>query len=124
MQTLICAMPPPHVEDLFSSTLAFSETGGGRGFKKISFKSMNSSKDEKWLQVVAVVVVVVADVVADVDAVVIRLVANLLMVPGRPLFKNRRNFQGQSRDPVVVSIELLSSSGAPLYKEMFLWCHA
>ena len=73
---------------------------------------------------VAVVVVVVADVVADVDAVVIRLVANLLMVPGRPLFKNRRNFQGQSRvsDPVVVSIELLASSGVPLYKQMFLWC--
>ena len=105
MQTLPLCYAAPHVEDLFSSTLAFfgDWVGGGRGFKKISFKSMNSSKDEKWPQVVAVVgavavvVVVVADVVADVDAVVIRLVANLLMVPGRPLFKNRRNFQGQSR---------------------------
>ena len=108
MQTLICAMPPPHVEDLFSSTLAFSETGGGRGFKKISFKSMNSSKDEKWPQVVVVVVVAVVVVVVDAVVVVVSLVANLLMVPGRPLFKNRRNFQGQSRvsDPVVVSIEL------------------
>ena len=89
--------------------MAFSETGGGRGFKKISFKSMNSSKDEKWPQVVVVVVAdvdVVVVVVVVVAVVVVRLVANLLMVPGRPLFKNRRNFQGQSRDPVVVSIEL------------------
>ena len=75
--------------------------GGGRGFKKISFKSMNSSKDEKWPQVVADVVadvdVVVVVVVVVAVVVVVRLVANLLMVPGRPLFKNRRNFQGQSR---------------------------
>ena len=73
MQTLPLCYAAPHVEDLFSSTLAFfgDWVGGGRGFKKISFKSMNSSKDEKWPQVVAVVVVVV---VANADAVAVVVV--------------------------------------------------